>query len=350
MRPRRFFATPGMVRRPGLAVRPLGFLALLLATALTACGSRTTSVPARGYVAGASGARIYYELSGAGSDTVIVVHGGPGAGMNDIRPDLGPLARNNVVIYYDQRGGGRSELPGDTTRLAARYFIDDLEAVRAHFGLQRVALLAHSFGAIIAAEYARVHPGRVSRLIFLAATGPSRQEAARFYRSLPPVSDTVTARRQYGVLSSLMDGTAPDPVAACREYEDLGRRLAAGRGAFVGLKGTTCDMPADAVRYYYRYTATIGPEGFGDWDYTRSLRQLPAPLLVVDGERDSVGLAMEHAWARAVANGRLLVVSRAGRAAYAERPDIVFPAIDSFLRGRWPDAAVAPASGTNGGD
>lgn len=109
-------------------------------------------------------------------------------------------------------------------------------------------------------------------------------------------------------------------------------------------------MPADAVRYYYRYTATIGPEGFGDWDYTRSLRELPVPLLVIDGERDSAGLAMEHAWTRAVSNGRLLVVPRAGRAAYAERPDIVFPAIDSFLRGRWPDSAVAPASDTIGGD
>jgi pimeloyl-ACP methyl ester carboxylesterase len=200
-------------------------------------------------------------------------------------------------------------------------------------------LVAQSFGAIVAAEYARVYPGRVAKMVFLNATGPDRKEAARFYGSSPAPSDTASARLRSEVLKSLFEGNAADPVAACRQYEALDRRLAVGAGEFV-KKGTTCEMPAAAVRYYYRYTAILGPEAFGKWDFTHSLSELQAPLLVIDGERDKRGLAMERAWARAVPNGRLLIIPDAGRVAHAERPEVVFPAIDEFLRGTWPKGAL----------
>jgi proline iminopeptidase len=305
------------------------------------CGQQAAPpAPAGGYLTGAAGARIFYEVAGSGSDTIVVVHGGPGAGIKDIRPDLEPLGDRQVVIFYDQRGGGRSELPKDTTLLAPRYFVGDLEAVREHFRLREMNLLAHSFGAIIVAEYARVHPDRVARMVFLGATGPDRKEAARFYQSQHATSDTAIASAQFELLKSLMDGSAADPVAACREYEALNKRVAAAAGGFAGKKGSECDMPVPALRYYFRYTARLGPEAFGKWDFTHSLRELRAPLLVIDGERDKKGLAMERAWARAVPNGRLLVIPDAGRVAHAERPDAVFPAIEEFLRGTWPDGAV----------
>jgi len=201
-------------------------------------------------------------------------------------------------------------------------------------------LLAHSFGAIIVAEYARAHPDRIARMVFLSATGPNRKEAARFYQSQHATSDSASARLQLEILKSLMDGSAADPVAACRKYEALNKRLAAAAGEFTGKKGSECDMPVPAVRYYYRYTARLGPEAFGNWDYTHSLSAVKAPLLVIDGERDKKGLAMERAWARAVPNGRLLVIPNAGRVTHAERPEAVFPAIDEFLMGAWPRGAL----------
>jgi proline iminopeptidase len=194
--------------------------------------------------------------------------------------------------------------------------------------------VAHSFGAIVAAEYARVHPERVGRMVFLGATGPSRKEAARFYQRQPVTTDTASARKRFELLQSLMEGTAADPVAACREYERLGRVLARAAGEFAGFKESACEMPAPAVRYGYHYTARLGPELFGDWDYSRSLKHVTAPLLVIDGERDTLGLAMEEAWIRALPNARLLIIPDAGRGAHAERPDVVFPAIRVFLKGR----------------
>jgi proline iminopeptidase len=313
---------------------------LLLGILIAPVGCRHQAaprVPAQGYVTGASGAQIFYEVAGSGDDTVVVVHGGPGAGINDIRPDLEPLAKRHVMIFYDQRGGGRSELP-DTTLLTPQHFAGDLEAVRAHFNLEQMSLVAQSFGALIVAEYLRSHPHRVARMVFLLPTGPNRDEAFLYYGHPPAVSDTAALRLQFEILRSLMEGRAGDPVAACREYEALDKRLGL---VFAGRRGTTCEMPVSALRYYYQYTARLGPEAFGKWDFTHSFSQVRAPLLVVHGERDTRGVAMDRSWARAIPNGRLLVIPNSGRAAYVERPDAVFPAIDEFLEGRWPNGAAA---------
>jgi proline iminopeptidase len=274
-------------------------------------------------------------VAGSGHDTIVVVHGGPGAGINSVRPDLAPLTKSHVVIFYDQRGGGRSELPKDTTHLGPRYFTGDLEAVRTHFNLDRMKLVAVSFGAIVVAEYARAHPDRIARMVFLAAVGPSRKEAARFYGR--PPADTALGRRHYEVLRTLMEGKAADPVAACREEEQLSRELQRAAGEGAGRKGSDCNMPAPAVRYYYHYTARLGPEFYGNWDYTRSLSNVSAPLLVISGERDTLSLSMKRAWTRALPNARLLLIPDAGSAVYADHPEAVFRAIDEFLGGRWPD-------------
>lgn len=95
----------------------LGILiGILIAMAVGCSHQAAPRAPAQGYLTGAGGAQIFYQVVGSGDDTVVVVHGGPGAGINDSRPDLEPLAKSHVVIFYDQRGGGRSELP-DTTLL-----------------------------------------------------------------------------------------------------------------------------------------------------------------------------------------------------------------------------------------
>lgn len=288
-----------------------------------------------GYLVGAEGARIHYRLLGSGSDTVVVLHGGPGAGIHSVLPVLEPLAGHVTLLLYDQRGGGRSELPADTSLLHARYHVEDLEAVRRHFGLERLDLITHSFGAILAARYAERHPERVERMVFHGPTGPRRAEAARIARASPRSPDTTLSNRQRRLLRWLLEGTAADPVATCREYEALGRRLGEARGEEVTWSGTSCAAPAEAVRYYFRYTAQLAPRTFGDWDFTSGLEHVSAPLLVVHGARDSVGLPANRAWAAALPNGRLWSVPGA-RSPFADRPEVVFPAVAAFLKGEWP--------------
>src|SRR5262245_33707918 len=79
---------------------------------------------------------LYYRVLGAGPDTVVVLHGGPGFHHGYLVPALQPLAERHTLIFYDQRGRGRSDWPADSTQLpTADLDVADLEALRAHFRL-----------------------------------------------------------------------------------------------------------------------------------------------------------------------------------------------------------------------
>ncbi|HEV2148843.1 MAG TPA: alpha/beta fold hydrolase [Longimicrobiaceae bacterium] len=297
-------------------------------------------VPREGYLPGAAGARIFYRVLGNGPDTIVAVHGGPGAGMNAILSELEPLAENHTVIFYDQRGGGRSELPQDTSLLAMRYFVDDLEALRRFFGLERMSIIAHSFGPVLVAHYAREHPERIERMVFFGASAPERAmgETMARARSIPQDSALLERQRRLVPKFERID-TVADPVAFCRDLEAIIRESAVRRGEPTRWTGTTCAMPPEAVRYYFRYTARLPSGPFGDWDFTRSLRHVQAPLLVIYGALAQEDLEAQRAWAAAVPDGRLLLIPGAGKGSSADRPDIFFPAVESFLAGRWPAGA-----------
>jgi proline iminopeptidase len=260
--------------------------------------------------------------------------------MNAIMPDLTPLHSQRTVIYFDQRGGGRSELPIDTTSLSKENFVEDLEAVRQHFGLSRMDVLAHSFGAIILAEYALRYPEHLGRIVLLGATAPVRADAGGYAQTKYEEADPALLDSLFRPLSGLLNGTSADPVASCHAYREAGRRLAQAEGRLAFGDGSECDMPPEAVSYYFRYTARLGPQSFGDWNYADMPSNVSSPLLVVFGDRDSLALSMQRDWAAAFENGRLLVLSNAGKAVHVERPELVFPAINTFLHGRWPDSAV----------
>lgn len=316
-------------------------LAIACAPAVGACfqGAEEDVAP-EGFLAGAEGARLHYRVMGDWPDTVVVLHGGPGAGMNSVLPDMEPLADRLTLVFFDQRGGGRSELPADTSRLRARFFVEDLDSVRAHFGLDRMNILAHSFGSLIVARYAQEHPDRVGRIVLHGATGPVRERAAQLARRAAPSPDTTLSRRAGELLDSLLEGTASDPAATCRAWETLNHRMAEARGEAVRWRGSSCNAPSEAVGYYFRYTAQLAPRTFGDWNFTSGLDNVSVPVLVVySADDDSLAVAEQRAWSSAFPDGRLLLVPGTDKGALAERPDIVVPAVIEFFTR--PDASIS---------
>lgn len=283
--------------------------------------------------------RVHYRVLGSSPDTVVAIHGGPGAGMIAILPELEPLAERHTLIFYDQMGGGLSELPADTGLLNASNFVEELEAVRRFFGLKRMTLIAHSFGSILVGRYAEEHPERIKRMVFFGAVGPNREEAAALARAAATPPDSALRERLSVVMERLLTGTSRDPVADCWEYEAIGREIALERDDPSEWKGTTCTMPPEAVRYYFRYTAQLGPRSFGDWDFTASLGDVEAPLLVIYGNDDPAEVEVQRAWAAAVRHGRLLLLPDGGKAASAAHPKLFFPAVETFLAGGWPAEA-----------
>ncbi|MFF0423290.1 alpha/beta fold hydrolase [Streptomyces sp. NPDC004520] len=132
------------------------------------------------------GTLLAYHVSGSG-EPLICLPGGP---MQDSAylGDLGGLDAHRTLIRLDLRGTGASAVPEDAASYRCDRLVEDVEALRAHLGLEAVDLLGHSAGANLAALYVTRHPERVARLVLvtpgaaapgLVTTGEERLAAAR---------------------------------------------------------------------------------------------------------------------------------------------------------------------------
>jgi proline iminopeptidase len=296
-----------------------------------------TSTTREGYFHGDGGVRLFYRVVGSGPDTVVVLHGSPGYHMNYLLPNLAPLAKGRTLLFYDQRGGGRSESIHDRELLTLQHHVRDLEELRTHFNLQRLSLIGHSWGGGLAALYAIAHPQYVQRLLLLAPMSPRREpyanmSAERFFSRL----DSATWARLRAVEASL--ATSDDPVATCRT---LMRQVIAAPLYFENearakrFRGDFCDAPADALRNVV-FLRDAFNRSRGDWDLRAELKNLRMPTLVIQGARDAIPIEAAREWANVLPNARLLIIPDADHYLFAESPDVVIPAADTFLRGNWP--------------
>src|SRR5436309_3206831 len=115
-----------------------------------------------------NGVRLYTRRVGHGPP-VVVLHGGPGAHHDYLLPQYDHLAEGGrALLYYDQRGGGRSPVAREVP-VGWREHVADLEALRLHWALDRLTLLGYSWGGLLALLYALEHPDRIERLALVSA-------------------------------------------------------------------------------------------------------------------------------------------------------------------------------------
>jgi proline iminopeptidase len=159
------------------------------------------------------GAELYSREIGKGT-AIIVLHGGPDFDHSYLLPDMDRLSDSYRLIYYDQRGRGRSAegvRPEDVTLDSD---IADLEKVRQYFKLDSVVLLGHSWGTVLALEYALRYPQRVSRMILMNPAPASTDDFKQFRKErlerLGSDADRLNAMRA----SAAYQEGDPDAVAA----------------------------------------------------------------------------------------------------------------------------------------
>ena len=120
------------------------------------------SVPPRvetGYVTSSDGVRLYYAKVGSGSEMVILPR------RLFTFPDFQRLAKGRTLIFYDMRDRGLSDAVTDISKISLQHDSDDLEAVRAHFGIEKPDLIGFSCLGKIVVLYAMQHPNHVNRIV-----------------------------------------------------------------------------------------------------------------------------------------------------------------------------------------
>ncbi len=296
--------------------------------------------PREGHLRTLDGVNIYFKVVGSGPEVLIAVHGGPGNTMDSILPDLAPLANGRTVIYYDQRGNGRSDLIKDRDSLSISKHIADLEAVRTYFKLDKVTLLGNSWGGLLISFYAAAYPERVKRLILDSPAGPNREflvDAARETQARIRSHYDEEQRKRWAFLSNPQSWMeARDPRAICHEFFAMLLPLYVARvESFSGFKGDVCAGSEDAVRQQQYVNSQVW-QSLGNYNLLPSLRVVKAPVLVIHGAADPIPVKSAEAWAAGFPNARLLLIKNAGHISQVETPQIFFSAVETFLKGKFP--------------
>jgi proline iminopeptidase len=271
---------------------------------------------------------MYYRDIGQGQP-IIIAHGGPDFDHTYLLPDMDRLSEVARLIYYDQRGRGRSS--GEVDEVSMAQEVADLDGLRQHLGFGTVAVMGHSWGGLVALAYALRHPERVSHLILMGSVPASREDWQQVRQEvgsrMAPHEDRLTALResaayQAGDLAAVHAYYQVWFSVAFKQPENLGRLN-------VSFSNFTPDIILRARAIEERlYDETIKQP---DFDLIPALKHLRVPTLIVHGDYDWIPPAAIAPIAAAIPGARMVVLPDCGHFAYIEAPDAVRAAIDTLM-------------------
>lgn len=275
--------------------------------------------------------------------TLLFVHGGPGDNSAYWMVPLESRWRTQWnLLWYDQRGAGKSErgLAYDAYSLAAH--VEDIRRVQDAAGLERVVLVAHSWGGIPASLYAVRYPERVAALINVSGTGSFQEIGEHLLQHLKAYyrKDAVKLAEVKGIeqrprgFESFIHRARLAREAGlyykdfAKTKAEIGELLAAAvrRGEYTEDEVTEAE---DALRFAMDY------HSLDTADIMATLPQIKCPTLVIAGVHDKVvDVAHLQRYQRAIPGAELVLFERSGHHPFQEEPERFDDVVTAFIQQR----------------
>ena len=266
--------------------------------------------------AAVNGTTLAYEFVGEGP-TCLVMHGWPGSDHTYLRPGLDRLSGFLRLVYYDHRGSGRSGgAPADP--FTVEDLADDADALAAHLGADRVLVLGHHHGSMVAQELALRHPERVAGLLLVA---PSPGELGK-QEDLADTLDAPPPPPEVEVLQRVPPATDDEWAATMRALS-----------RFFFRRLDLAEQAAPFERATFNAEATVQAMlVLNWWSSVDRLAELTAPTLLLAGRHDVFCPPFQAEriakWAPAA---RLVVLEDSGHLPWVEEPDAFVAAVRAWL-------------------
>jgi proline iminopeptidase len=270
-----------------------------------------------------NGVTIWYEVRGSGAATpLVIVNGGPG--FDHAYTHLGDpvwdrIGKTRRVVFYDQRGNGRSSeiKPGQSCNLADQ--IADLDALRTQLGLEKFVLLGHSWGGYLVMAYTARHPERVEKLIIVDSAAPKIGDTKFMFNDFFP--DTIEKQDAFNFADTMGDKKATSD--SLKLYLTM---------LFYSPEKRDAAMPRLVASDYHK---AVNESVFGDlqrFDLNPELAKFRMPTLVITGRYD-VNVAPSVAWKihKAIPGSQFVIFEKSGHIPYFEEPDAFGRAVEGFL-------------------
>jgi proline iminopeptidase len=275
-----------------------------------------------------NGVTHFFRLIGNG-DPFVVLHGGPGMWHDELFPYFDDLARDHRVIFYDQRGNGRSLMDEITSEnFTVDLLVSDLDELRTTWGYDRINIVGHSWGGLLAMYYASRHPERVERLVLVDPAPISTDLLIQSYRVLVsrfPEGEYDRLEAMYGTdewlagdpsifneAMRLSEGPTFHVSAARDEYFDLIAFDAVTARNMVAISG-----PAQAIKQKVTVQEDLG--------------NITSPTLIIHGAEDFIVLEAQELAKKLIPGAQLAVIPESGHYPFIEQPQAFTGTLRSFV-------------------
>ncbi|HXQ77044.1 MAG TPA: alpha/beta fold hydrolase [Gemmatimonadaceae bacterium] len=272
-----------------------------------------------------TGSPLYWVRYGVqGAPRLLVVHGGPGADHRYMLPQMLHLGEEFDLLFYDQRGGGRSRSDARVP-ITWQTHVEDMAAIVSELGLDPLSIVGYSWGAMLGLLYT------IEQRKNAALPAPARLtliNPAPLTRNYRQQFEDEFARRQASPeIQQLRDELTESGL---RERDPEAYRQ---RAFELSVAGYFSDPRNAKDLTPFRVVARVQQsvwESLGDFDLVQELSGVKIPSIIVHGRDDPIPLASSSEAARALGT-KCIVLDDCGHVPYVEQPARLFAAIDPFL-------------------
>ena len=272
-------------------------------------------------------AKLFCRVMGKG-DPLIVIHGGPGLSQEYLLPQLQKLSEHHLVIFYDQRGSGESLGTIDPEFIQMSTFVEDIDAIRKEFKLNKISILGHSFGGFLAMHYAIAHPEAVDKLILLNSSPATSDDYAllmdEWSRRMAPHMDEV---KKIQASEAFKEG---DPQTMANYLRLMYRTYCfdSRKAEELNLKMSR-KSNVDGAK-----TFALLNENFlmKPYDLKSALQKLKCKTLIIHGDSDLIPLETAKNTHKMIPNSKLVVLKDCGHFSYVEKPQEFFDHLQTFFK------------------
>ena len=272
------------------------------------------------------GIDLFYRIVGPTSgDYVLVLSGGPGEDIHSMQGVAEELGKKYRCIMWEQRGTGRSKLPKyDESTINLNAYMEDIEALRKQLQTEKLIVVGNSWGMILGLAYAGTYPNAV-RAVITIGSGPITLEYLGVF------SDNQIARLgacELGLRDFWKDPAreAANPERAA--FERL--RIAAVAYFYDRKKALQIQAELDPKDYNFRVPPAF-LKAEGKYDVRAKLKNIVAPVLLLQGRQDIAGEANVWEAHSLIKNSTLTFIDKCGHMPWLEQPDQTWKIVHNFL-------------------
>jgi proline iminopeptidase len=281
-----------------------------------------------------NGARLWTVRFGQGAPLFFIA-GGPGGSHYGLR-SFDSLSTTSTLVYFDGYGRGKSDTAVDVATYSLARDVEDLDGLRRAMGYEKIDVLGHSYGGVVAQAYALKYPQHVSHLIlantfhsFVMWQENDDNSNHEIRTNYPEVWDTLMKIRERGAVSS-------DP-----EHQAIYGRVPYGflyayNPDLVRPRGRKPYPNSFNSKLYYQMVGKDGDfivgSDIGTFDFRKDLASLKMPVLIIAGRYDRVAVPwMQVKYKTYCPQAQFVMFERSGHNPQVEEPAKEFALIRAFL-------------------